>query len=413
MSLNTGAGASGTQDSSFSLNNSDGSSGVTPAAGAGTGGRAGASPHSVSSIQKSELEAIMNGVVYANIPILPSPQFAAMEVASLQLKISNTEKNIIDVICKAMMKSAEEMQKRNRDDYVRRETADADKPGPQSGAQYLTYLMSISPSLRRKEIDGSTDSTFSLLLDETIQNWMINPIVMIPEADGRYPSASFVTGCLVGGIGAIESAIGADSKTLGEQLSIGPVADALAAAGPFSGLPGDYQSAAALVAALLYNGALNKASSETVATVGGEQPQDLAFALNFAKQVMNIITKNIEGNGTLDPQKSSQNGLVRLMLASIALNMLYRAGYGGMSGIDLASLLEGNTGDIPDAIKEPIEQLIDIANQYLPENPTDRGNILANLTKYVDSKQSVDSMLQTTRLLRGLMQEIEPLEKQV
>ena len=128
---------------------------------------------------------------------------------------------------------------------------------------------------------------------------------------------------------------------------------------------------------------------------------------------MNIITKNIEGNGTLDPQKSSQNGLVRLMLASIALNMLYRAGYGGMSGIDLASLLEGNTGDIPDAIKEPIEQLIDIANQYLPENPTDRGNILANLTKYVDSKQSVDSMLQTTRLLRGLMQEIEPLEKQV
>jgi len=202
---------------------------------------------------------------------------------------------------------------------------------------------------------------------------------------------------------ALRTAIGADSAILGVNLSSSPVADAVFAVGPNSGLPGDYQAAAALIAALMYSGTVAKATADTIAASGGKPLQDLSFAINYAQQTMAIVTKNIGAEGPTDPYRAGQNNMVRLMLTAMALNMVYRAAYGGMEGKEMASLLAGNTADIPASVRNILDQLVGLVNFYLPKDAGARAETIARLMEYVDSKDSVDSMLETSRLYTSFL----------
>lgn len=382
------------------------------------------SPLSDSSIKKSELEALALLMV-AGIPILVPPEIngnttnykADGGVAALSLNVEQKKADIISKMWESYIENIRQIAESTKKEDIRRQTENADKPGPMSSVQYFSFLMSVSATKKADEIDGTNGLSASFT--NTFNQWMVNPVSSGGSSDnasaivgnssvagnqvsaaniGAYPSSSFISGSIASNPDAIRLAIGTDSALLGVYLSSSPVADALFAAGPTSGLPTDYQAAAALVAALLNGGAVFKATAETVANAAGKPQYDLNFAVNYAKNVMAIVTKNL---GEEDPTDNTgkQNNMIRLMLSAMALNMVYRAAYGGIEGKEFADLLAGNTKDIPSEIRGLVEQLVSFVNAFLPKDR--REETIARLMEYVDSKESVDSMLETTRLFGG------------
>lgn len=365
-----------------------------------------------STIKKSELEALLIALI-AGIPLLSPPGTVATSfnddvIRQLSLQTEQKKHDIISSMWDTYLGNVRELAERFKEEDIRRETVDATKAGPKSSVEYYTYLMTVSANRRAEEIEG--ESSLVAQFSSTFNNWLVNPIgasnSMNVEgvASKGYPDASFVAGCLACSA-AILTAIGKDSALLGIQLSTSPVVDALAGVGPATGLPVDYQAAAALVAALLNNGAMYKAATETIekAAKSTQPPQDLDFALNYAKNIIAIVTQNVEKGQPMSPERAGQNNMIRLMLAAMALNMVFRAGYGGMAGEDLASILAGNTKDIPEQIRATVEQLAGLIRGFLPKEAGPRADVISRLMDYIDSKDPVDSMLQTTGLFKSLL----------
>jgi hypothetical protein len=368
------------------------------------------SPLSASSIQQSELEAIALLMV-AGIPILQSPDLSgnvsSSHIAGIAaLSAAARENEIITTMWDRYIDNIREISERLKKEDIKDEIEDISRTGPKSSVEYFAFLMASTATRRAEEIDGSGPSSLAVQFTNAYNDWLVNPIQSgaTLDASGSYPSAAFMAGCVACSPDAIRSAIGADSAVLGIQLSASPVADALAAAGPTSGLPGDYQAAAALVAALLYGGAVNRATAETIAQGKGAQAQyDLNFATNFAKEIMAIVTKDIGKGDPTNPYRETQNTMMRLMLSAIALNMVYRSAYGGMHSKEFAALLSGEATNVDPAIKGLVSQLADLVNHYLPTDSKARAETIARLMEYVDSKDPVDSMLQTSRLFSSFL----------
>lgn len=370
-----------------------------------------------STISQSEAVGALFGITSSQ-PVLTPPNEQAMSsqsvssiggddlAARIMQQAANTQSQIVNDMWDKFIETLREIEDIRHADDLKRQTTDADKTGPMSATQYLAYLVAITPEQRAAEVGAQGDLSLAAQFSTTYNTWMVSPLdTSAAGASGGYPSATFVAGAVASNPDVISSAIGFDSAALGVQLSVSPVADALLAVGPSSGLPGDYQAAAALIAALLNGGAFGKAVKDNVdaAVSGGKPIQDLNFAIDYAKNIMGIITRNIEGSDPTDPQQATQNNMIRLMLASMALNMLYRAGYGGMQGLDFEAILNGNTADIPDAIRGLVEQLAAQINGYLPKDSTQRAAIIARLMEYVDRKEPVDSMLETTAELSAYL----------
>lgn len=363
-----------------------------------------------SSISQSQLQAMVNLMV-AGIPLLVPPNDNVESSSSvgqsyidsiltrINLDTQQMEHDIIMKMWDTFIENLREIAAQQRAEQRREEIFDTDKTGPKSGSDYLVYLMSVSLNQRVQELDSEGVAPLVGQFSNTFNQWLVSPVdASSTNVSGDYPSSAFVAGAVAGSLGAIRSAIGADSATLGVQLSVSPVADSLLAVGPSSGLPGDYQAAAALVAAMMYNGALNRAVENSIdaSASGGKPIQDIDFAVNFAKTIMAIVAKSLEGTQPQDPQQASQSDMMRLMLASVALNLLYRASYGGMSGIDMESLINGSA-TIPnsDPNKGIVDQLLGVIRGYLPADAAAREEAIARLSEYVDSKESADSMLGT------------------
>lgn len=372
------------------------------------------SPLSASSIQESELQAL-ELLMIASLPILIAPQIngnspvtanSSQVSGSINIDMEAKKNEIISKMWDSYIANIREIADRAKKEDIKKQTINAAQPGPKSSGEYLIYLMALSSTARADEIGANG---LTVQFTQTYNQWLVNPVesgnhTAITGISNGYPSSSFLAGCVACNPDAIRNAIGASGVALGFQLSSSPVADALFAVGPTSGLPGDYQAAAALVAALLNGGAVYKASADTMAASGGAKPQyDLNFAVNYAKNVMAIVTKNIEGQESSNPERASQNTMIRLMLSAMALNMVYRSAYGGMQGKEFENLLAGNTADLPEEVKSLIEQLVSLVNAYLPQDPKSRANTIGRLMEYVDSKDSVDSMLETSRLFASFL----------
>lgn len=355
-----------------------------------------------STIQPSDAEVLALMLV-SGIPMLSPPdnQASASSVTSVgaagiaAFQIEDATHDIIIKMWDNYIADLRELADRNKAEDVRRETIDADKPGPQSSVAYYAYLMAITPTQRADET-GQGDTTLSVQFSNAVNQWAANPI----NASGVSADNSSV--------GAATGPVSADAIMLAlmvhlpssAELTTNPVFDALSAVGPATGLPADYQAAAALMAALLYNGAAPRAMIGNVDPAAKGQPfPDLNFAKDFAQSVINIIvTHNLEETDPSTPE-GGRNNMIKLMLAAIALNMLFRAGYGGMSGIDLEAVLAGNTADVPDLeVRALLNKLASYVNSYLPTGAS-RQEWINRLKSYVDNKESVDSMVETGNLL--------------
>lgn len=383
-----------------------------------SGGTGQTTPLSASSIQKSELEALAY-MMMANIPILVPPVSngnsttnldPSQLVAKIGMMVEAAKHDIISKMWDSYIEKLHEIADRMKKDDLIRETIDATKGGPKSATEYYTYLMSVSATRRADETEANG---ISFQFTNTFNQWLVNPVdggtststTGIGNVSGSYPSSSFIVGSIAGQPDALRTAVGADSAVVGVWLSSSPVADALYAVGPTSGLPADYQAAAALVAALLNGGAVAKASADTVAAGGGGKPvYDLNFAVNYAQQIMAIVTKDVGKDESLDPQRATQNRMIKLMLSAMALNMVYRAAYGGMGGNEFGNILNGDLkGDIPVELRNLLTKLAGYVNAFLPEDKASREATIARLLEYVDSKASVDEMLETAHLFSSFL----------
>jgi hypothetical protein len=370
------------------------------------------SPLSASSIQKSELEAVAL-MLMANIPMLIPPindgnnvNVDPSQITKIEMMVESKKHDIISKMWDSYIEQLHQIADRMKKDDEIRETVDAKKGGPKSATEYYTYLMALSATARADETGANG---ISVQFTNTFNQWLVNPVEGNTSSSitstGSYPSAGFITGSVAGQADVLRTSIGADSAILGVWLSSSPVSDAMLAVGPTSGLPADYQAAAALVAALLNGGAVAKASADTVAAGGvGKPVYDLNFAVNYAQQVMAIVTKDIGKDEQLDPQRASQTQMIKLMLSAMALNMVYRAAYGGMHSKEFANILAGDIkGDVPADLRNLLTQLAGFVNNFLPTDQAARKTTIASLLEYVDSKDSVDSMLETSHLFASFL----------
>lgn len=393
------------------------------------------SGQSISSISKSELEALVM-MLAAGIPVLQFPNVivtnfnelsqnggvagvAAKGTAYQQiaLLVEETKHDIITSMWDKYIEDIRDAADRAKQDDIKRWTTEVAKNGPKSGSEYLAYILALSANRRAEELGDGGQSGLAVQFNQAFNYWLVDPIQSKDTAVGGvggvdkslkdgYPDSSFITGCVVCGSDSIRGVIGAiGAAAAAADLSLSPVSDAFLAVGPNTALPMDSQAAAAMIAALLNGGAVMKANAKTIedAAAKGQPPRDLDFAKNYAKQILTIVTHEPKGGEPLDKQQQGQNGMIKLMLSAMALNMVYRAAYGGMSGEEFASLLKGDTAKLPPQIKDLIESLLDQIKAYLPDDPEKRSSLVVSLMEYVDSKDSVDNMLQTTRMFTAAL----------
>lgn len=317
-------------------------------------------------------------------------------------QVEQTKETIITSIWQNYSKNLSEFSERMQGSDIQAWVQEVVDKGTKSPTEYYAFILAKSSM---ENIDGK--NTLLERFSQAFNQWVIDPHKHARGDAGMldYPSSSFIAGCMVCGIDIVREAIKNTSSIFQHQLQNNPVADVLFATAPSLMLTPDYQSAAALIVALLNNGAVYKATEDALKK-GKEKespPRDLDFAIKYARQIIAIVAH--KGPSTQSEHKEIQerDRLVRLMLTVMALNMLYRSAYGGMTGEEFGAVLKGETRDIHERIKSLVGQLTLLIKANLPVSVKVREETILRLMDYVDSKDSIDSMLESTRLLAHLL----------
>ncbi|MBA3816682.1 MAG: hypothetical protein H0X29_09245 [Parachlamydiaceae bacterium] len=318
-------------------------------------------------------------------------------------QVEQTKKTIISSIWGNYSKNLSEFSERMQGSDIQTWIKEVIENGTESPTEYYAFILAQSSM---QNIDGK--NALIERFSQAFNQWIIEPNKQVhlsgKVTDIDYPSSSFIAGCMVCGVDIVRDAIKNTSNVFQHQLRDNPIADVLFAAAPSMMLSPDYQSAAALIVALLNNGAVYKATEDALkkGKEEGSPPRDLDFAIKYARQIIAIVTHKGASNSE-HKEIQERDRLVRLMLTVMALNMLYRSAYGGMTGEEFGAILKGETNDIHERIKSLIEQLSFLIKANLPAAEKVREETVLKLMDYVDSKDSIDSMLQSTRILATLL----------
>lgn len=317
-------------------------------------------------------------------------------------EVEQTKETIITTIWQNYDQNLKEFSQRMHNSDIQTWIQEVKGKEIKSSTEYYAFILAQS-AVRQPDGKIPLVEQFS----SAFNHWVLNPHKQVSEANNtqEYPSSSFIAGSMMAGVDIVRDAIKSTINIFQHQLHDSPLADVLFAVVPGITLTPDYQSAAALIVALLNNGAIYKATEDALKK-GKEKnipPKDLDFAIKYAKQVIAIVTHKITNESPQNKEIQERDRLVRLMLTVMAMNMLYRAAYGGMTGLEFGTILKGETADIHEKIKPLIEQLAHLIKNNLPATEQARQDTILRLMDYVDSKDSIDSMLQSTRILANLL----------
>ena len=371
----------------------------------------------ISTIKKSDMEKLAEALFIAAFPFLQPPESSVKfqdlsdpnalgihgsSVISFSRQLDQLYHNIIIDMWDKYSETLKEIAKRREEDYLEKWGKDLTREGPKSAAEYNAYLMAITPTQRADETGKSGDDGLSIQFGATYNQWFVHPAENGITPTGSYPDSRFISGAIASAPDLVSQTIGV-AGAVGLQMSVNPVADALTSLGPVSALPMDSQLATALVAALLYNGSMNKANYEAL-TDSANQSQPLTtvnFAINYAKNILAIVTHNVEGDEPTSA-RAGENRLIKLMLATTALALLHREVFDGVSPEELRDLIETNNIDkskIPQETKDLFKSLAAAVNELLNQSPETREAMIAQMAQYGNHKESIESMLKSTKLL--------------
>lgn len=352
------------------------------------------SPTSASSIQASELQAGAMAILAAGIPLLEPPTVAATSFSELAA-LSNVKSSSMGALIAA---------EKSKNDIITSLWDNYDKMLKQIADDY-------KESEKRKDLYPELSASEQARL--TLQQWM----------GGTF--AVSMSGTLAGGVGDVRNLVSAVSSDGMDRISVSPFADAVAGVGgPLSGLPMDTQAACALVAALLNGNVVSRTNIEILSNSLGKKPpqppQDLDFAIQYTNNILAMVIPQIDKGAGLSPERASLNRSVRLTLATMALNLLYRTIYGGMNGLEMKELLQADPKNLanilkfPDSMPEALQakltslmrQLLSQIQGCFPDDPAKKQNLIENIAKYVNQKDSVSSMLATTQMFRSYLSDV-------
>lgn len=151
------------------------------------------------------------------------------------------------------------------------------------------------------------------------------------------------------------------------------------------------------------------------ATGDKEKPKDNVFAQGYAKNMislvnsssfnsylMAIVTQNIPKGQTVSPESAFERiAMVKMILLSSALAILYQAEAGKMSGEEFAGMLNGTIKFEAGNIRANLVSLIR-ANLDIVKDPKVRSAILNSLLEFFDTDPSIETLSKPAELFKKL-----------
>jgi hypothetical protein len=155
------------------------------------------------------------------------------------------------------------------------------------------------------------------------------------------------------------------------------------------------------------------ASSES-GKAGKEAQKDLNFAKGYAENMiglissapfnsylMAIVSQSIPGDKTLAPQKALDLvTMLKIILLSSALALLYQAKAGKMTSTEFAGMLSGNIQFAPDDMHGKL--IVQIKAHLALLSPKDQEKILTSLLEYFDTSPNLDTLADPSKVLQGM-----------
>jgi hypothetical protein len=147
----------------------------------------------------------------------------------------------------------------------------------------------------------------------------------------------------------------------------------------------------------------------------GKAPKkDLAFAKGFAENMLGlvgstsfntylaaIVAQSIPKDTTTSPQRAVELvAMLKIILLSSALAMVYKAEAGKMTGTEFAGMLSGNikfeAGDIRASLITQIKTNLKLLS------PKDQEKFLLTLLEYFDGDPSIDTLADPSKVFAGI-----------
>jgi hypothetical protein len=337
----------------------------------------------IDSVAQSEMAAII-ALLAAWHPILIPPNDTAshkkvvgLDVAASTLNIAKQENDVITSSWETyltMLKQLDEQHKASRELHDKED---------------VTIKSDISGKLEAV-VNG-------------VKQWVVDPSQTIP-VDGVSAglSSAFLASLAASNVDIIAGSTA--QAALQDLTSNNPILDNLTTPGTPS-VNRDAIFAAEVVASLYYSTFIQQTTLQTVQQAAPvvKPGNDSQFAINFANNVLAISTLKVQGDDPAD-NKSDQdrNKLIRVQLYTMALNLIYRTQFDGMTGKELLGLIQSNNLQVPEGINPKSPEWIatlNLINALKTILPGVSPSVLQEMMDYVDEKHSAESMRESFHML--------------
>lgn len=237
-----------------------------------------------------------------------------------------------------------------------------------------------------------------------VKQWVVDPSQTIPDGTNIALSSAFLASMMVSNVDTLMASAG--QAAVQDIGSSNPIIDSLNTPGT-AALDHDSAFAAELVASLYYSAFIQQTTLQMVqqAQAGAKPGNDSDFAVKFANNVLAIATVKISGDDANGNKvDKGRNDYVRVQLYTMALNLIYRTQFGGMSGQELLGLVQSPTVKAPEGIDPKSPEWIatlNLINALKTILPGMSPEVLQKMMDYVDEKHSAESMRESYNLLIG------------
>lgn len=233
-----------------------------------------------------------------------------------------------------------------------------------------------------------------------------------PEKDPNFPL--FSVGLIIVGTGITQAMLPNKVDPSISQIGINPVLNMYNQAI----VPNVNQMVALGMIGAIYGAAIQYFTVAEIAAKGTEtkdKKKDTLFAEGYAKNMidlvksssfnsylMAIVTQNVPKGETVSPESAFERiAMVKMILLSSALAILYQAEAGKMKGQEFAGMLNGTIQFAPGNIRAQLVSLIK-ANLDIVKDPKVKEAIITSLMEYFDTDPSIDNLSKPAELFKQL-----------